>query len=83
MNNPFDIPAAIARVMFQPADYLHSSRLFTGLAPEKQSVQYRRMQNAECSHYGPLSATPGKGFFPVITPDNSIAAPLAPSSGSM
>ncbi|MEG0278633.1 MAG: hypothetical protein RR510_13330, partial [Morganella sp. (in: enterobacteria)] len=48
MNNPFDIAATVARVMFQPADYLHSSRLFTGLAPEKQSVQYRRMQNAEC-----------------------------------
>lgn len=52
MNNPFDIAATVARVMFQPADYLHSSRLFTGLAPEKQSVQYRRMQNAAIiDHY--------------------------------
>lgn len=63
MNNPFDIPAAIARVMFQPADYLHSSRLFTGLAPEKQSVQYRRMQPLWT-----IISYPGKGIFPCYHP---------------
>lgn len=65
MSNPFDIPAAIARVMFQPADYLHSSRLFTGLAPEKQSVQYRRMQNAAIIDYYQL---PRERDFPLLSP---------------
>ncbi|GEM_PF-6337985 len=52
MNNRFDIQAAITRVMYQPADYLHSSRLFTGLPPAAQSVSYRRMQNAAImDHY--------------------------------
>ena len=51
MNSPFDITAAVARVMFQPADYLHSSRLFTGLALVKQSVQYQRMHNAAIINY--------------------------------
>lgn len=65
MSNPFDIPAAIARVMFQPADYLHSSRLFTGLAPEKQSVQYRRMQNAAIIDYYQL---PRERDFSLLSP---------------
>ncbi|HAS8350609.1 TPA: hypothetical protein NHT78_002672 [Morganella morganii] len=52
MNNRFDIQGAVARVMYQPADYLHSSRLFSGLPPEAQSASYRRMYNAAIiDHY--------------------------------
>ncbi|WP_025152486.1 hypothetical protein [Morganella morganii] len=52
MNNRFDIQGAVARVMYQPADYLHSSRLFAGLSPAAQSVSYRRMYNAAIiDHY--------------------------------
>lgn len=56
MNDRFDIQGAVTMVMYQPADYLHSSRLFSGLTPAAQSASYRRMQNAECSHYGLLPA---------------------------
>ncbi|WP_317418583.1 MULTISPECIES: hypothetical protein [unclassified Morganella (in: enterobacteria)] len=51
MNNRFDIQGAVTRVMYQPADYLHSSRLFSGLPPAVQSVSYRRMQNAAIMDY--------------------------------
>lgn len=52
MNNRFDIQGAVTRVMYQPADYLHSSRLFSGLPPAAQSASYRRMQNAAImDHY--------------------------------
>lgn len=51
MNNRFDIAGAVTRVMYQPADYLHSSRLFAGLPPAAQSVSYRRMQNAAIIDY--------------------------------
>ncbi|HHZ8354497.1 TPA: hypothetical protein ACWMJN_003126 [Morganella morganii] len=51
MNNRFDIQGAVTRVMYQPADYLHSSRLFAGLPPAAQSVSYRRMQNAAIMDY--------------------------------
>ncbi|HGY2268267.1 hypothetical protein [Morganella morganii] len=52
MNNRFDIQGTVARVMYQPADYLHSSRLFAGLPPAAQSASYRRMYNAAIiDHY--------------------------------
>ncbi|MEM8156064.1 hypothetical protein Q4R23_14565 [Morganella morganii] len=52
MNDRFDIQGAVTRVMYQPADYLHSSRLFSGLPPAAQSASYRRMQNAAImDHY--------------------------------
>ncbi|CAM7472697.1 hypothetical protein WKC58_01420 [Morganella morganii] len=52
MNDRFDIQGAVTRVMYQPADYLHSSRLFGGLPAAAQSASYRRMQNAAImDHY--------------------------------
>lgn len=51
MNSRFDIHDAVTRVMYQPADYLHSSRLFGGLPPEAQSESYRRMYNAAIIGY--------------------------------
>lgn len=52
MNDRFDIQGAVTRVMYQPADYLHSSRLFGGLPAAAQSASYRRMQNAAImAHY--------------------------------
>ncbi|MBC4010893.1 hypothetical protein H8R13_03955 [Morganella morganii] len=51
MNSRFDIQEAVIRVMYQPADYLHSSRLFSGLPAKAQSASYQRMHNAAIMDY--------------------------------
>lgn len=51
MISRFDIHGVVTRVMYQPADYLHSSRLFSDLPPETQSASYRKMHNAAIMDY--------------------------------
>lgn len=65
MNNRFDIQGVVTRVMYQPADYLHSSRLFSGLPPAAQSASYRRMQNAAIMDYYRL---PREKDFDLLSP---------------
>ncbi|MBW5408696.1 hypothetical protein ACISK3_18105 [Morganella morganii] len=65
MNSRFDIHGAVTQVMYQPADYLHNSRLFSGLPPEAQSASYRRMHNAVIMDYYRL---PNERDFDLFSP---------------